>query len=83
MGIRLKVKIHKIHCLKSKSTCKIAKSNTGHEIHGNTAKAKYLNPSALAQLALASVDCGAWTRDAMGDDGSALLDYVYRSLALT
>jgi len=32
--------------------------NTGHEIHGNTAKANYRNPSALAELALASAGPG-------------------------
>jgi len=50
--------------LKSKSTCKTAKSDTGHEIHGHTAKANR-NPSALAEQALASAG-PAWARGAMG-----------------
>ena len=44
--VRLKVEIH---------VQNIEIQNTGHEIHGNTAKANYRNPSALAELALASL----------------------------
>jgi len=56
--------IDEIHCLKvTKSRCKIAKSNTVYKIHGNTAKANYRYPSALA-LASAGPGPGVWL---MGD----------------
>jgi len=35
-----------------KSTCKKAKSSTGHEIHCNTPKANYRNPPALDGVCL-------------------------------
>jgi len=45
-------KLSKSTAYKLKSTCKKAKSNTGHEIHCNTPKANYRNPPALDGVCL-------------------------------
>jgi len=49
---------------------KIAKSNTAHKIHGNTAKANYRNLSTLAEPTLAIVPEARWE--------TTFLDYTYR-----